>query len=415
MKRLLWLFVLCLLLAGCEKEKTVEITESLVWETVPGVTYGVLESERLTLEPWYGGRAENVSQGTMAETELGYYWAVGSFLRYADKADLTNWVVVCNQPTCKHSLSWSYGDTECNASYIANVLIRSGRIYYTVTDSVPGTKGFGEVVVSRAPDGTDYRVEYYIEEQLFGDAEGGGVSVLTPTQCLTTASKLQPDGRLWNTVYRTTAAGTEKLSDWISDDPNLMLHFHLSTYGEEAFAAWHLDDTGKTLYRFRDGELEPLSVEKETGYLSGDTMRYFLTGEGYYDRNVITGERVFLAEPRLKNSTAFLLLPNCIVETNLYYNTLASGNGPGAIEIFDGQEWKKVALPPELEESTNIYTHSYVVTSNDIFFLAQEKPTPIQTVKDKGTYRLMGTVYRIDLTREEWTAELCKDLWTREN
>ena len=79
MKRFLCLLAAILfILTGCREEDQLvvdpSVTESLVWETMPTLTYGRLEYEKLKVEPWYCGRTEATSSNHMAETEQGYYY-----------------------------------------------------------------------------------------------------------------------------------------------------------------------------------------------------------------------------------------------------------------------------------------------------------------------------------------------------
>lgn len=415
----LLLLCLALVLGGC-REETPEITESIVWETVPPLDYGVLESEKLTAEHWYCGRAEPTSRCMMAETELGYYMVVNSFLYYADKANLHNWVVVCNQPDCKHSMNWSYGDVVCNGSGISRFLFRDGRIYYeeemaNYPELYAGKPRFGTMLASKAFDGTDIRMEFYLEDQLVGDMGGGVTATFTPSSWITAASILQPDGTYRNSTYRTTKDGSVLLFQSQTQE-DAIAGIYWVTYGEEAFEIGTLDPTGQTLYRFRGEELEALRVGNDRGYLAGNTMRFFRRGHGYYDVDVTTGEEVFLAEPRMANSYGYVLLPNCILETSLFFsNTWAGISNAGArMEIFDGEIWREVSLPQELTTNPKAYANGFAVTSDCVFFLAHGLGENTR-IEDKTSYRCVGTLYRIDLTQEEWSAELCQTLWRRES
>ena len=131
------ILALLILLAfpGCAQEEVPEVPtepepgESILWETMPSLTYGVMESEKLEVRPWYNGRAEAAGRSNQwAETKEGYYVGFNSQLWYADKTDLRNWIPVCSKPNCSHDES----NTSCNA-YLggsANFLIRDGRIFF---------------------------------------------------------------------------------------------------------------------------------------------------------------------------------------------------------------------------------------------------------------------------------------------
>ena len=71
MKKIISLILALLLLlafSGCAEETPElvleECSESKTWESMPTFTYGQLETEQLTLVPWYDGRMESVSGNT---------------------------------------------------------------------------------------------------------------------------------------------------------------------------------------------------------------------------------------------------------------------------------------------------------------------------------------------------------------
>ena len=113
MKRLLSglvsILLLLSLLPGCAEEAPVtptepEPAESRLWETMPQLTYGVMEYEKLEVLPWYSGRTEATGSYQWAETRDGYYRldTESLLLSYADKAILKNWLPVCGKPNCRH-------------------------------------------------------------------------------------------------------------------------------------------------------------------------------------------------------------------------------------------------------------------------------------------------------------------------
>ena len=131
---------------------------------------------------------------------------------------------------------------------------------------------------------------------------------------------------------------------------------------------------GRQLYGIRDGEVYALDAAKYAdggGYLSGNVLRQFRTGDGCYDIHVETGEEVLLAPVRLENSNASVLLPNCIVETTLGSQTHPAGE-EHSLEIFDGEQWHRVALPEELQYLKNITFFAPVSVASDcILFIYQ--------------------------------------------
>ena len=75
MKKLLTILLALVLLisaSGCaEEEKAPAPIGSEVWETMPQLSYGVMEYEKLQILPWNSGRCEATSFYRMAETETG--------------------------------------------------------------------------------------------------------------------------------------------------------------------------------------------------------------------------------------------------------------------------------------------------------------------------------------------------------
>ena len=152
---LLALLMAALPLAGCaQPEQEPEPVSSLAWE-VPQLNYGVLEYEKLSVLPWYSGRTEATSFNTFAESKTGFYtnWGSSWYLRYAEKTDLTNWVRVCNNPSCTHR------NVRCGSRIDGNNFsIYDGKIYTiispsTISDYVP--RNSMDHIFSSNLDGTD--------------------------------------------------------------------------------------------------------------------------------------------------------------------------------------------------------------------------------------------------------------------
>lgn len=124
---LIALLVVFLPLTGClEQAGSRGAMGSEIWETMPQLTYGEMEYEKLQVLPWNCGRCESTSFSTMAETEKGYYTFFDiPVLQYADKANLNFWIPVCAKPVCRHT------DSYCPARLASNSFVtRNDRIYY---------------------------------------------------------------------------------------------------------------------------------------------------------------------------------------------------------------------------------------------------------------------------------------------
>lgn len=373
MKRLLFILVLCLLLAGCEEETVPKITESVVWETAPALQYGTMESEKLAVEPWYCGRAEFTGRNRWAETELGYYFMYAGNLYYADKVNLANWVPVCNQPDCRHSLSWSYGQVKCNAQLGGNeFLIRDGRIIFKADvlqyqELVPGTE-FGLGLFSRALDGTQPKLEYNSQE--FRLMNGYSSSRLSDQQWLVCVGALQPDGTTLSRLWQVTDEGLTLLAETRKEDSTsyLLSDMYLVNYqfeaafGGERFYMMELfrevqGDPVGTAYCFRDGiptAINAVNYATVGKYLAGDTLRLYRKNLGYYDLDLNTQQQTQFAEAVLPDASCVMPLPNCVFEMN-----------DEEIAFFDGETWKTVTIPEEWKHKTFVLQ---TVASDRIFF-----------------------------------------------
>lgn len=363
MKKITPLLLTALLLFGCAQPQPEEpvITESLVWEEAPQLNHGVLEYDKLTPQPWHCGQLEFTSRNRWAETELGYYYFYSgeNTLYYADKVNLGNWVPVCNKPDCGHTMmNW-----HCNSHLGGNsFLIRDGRIYFAeVTrgkeSQVYLEEGATTVMCSRALNGTDIRMEYYIEDALI--TNGGSISsVLSPEWWLVFVEIFNPDGTYANRLFRRTETELELERELITDERSSFIvgrgilvdgYFAAAYQGDDTFfsdleSEFRGLPTLATLYRYVDGEMEPLDCvgyELTGKYLSGNTLRLYRENDGYYDLDLTTRQETFVCEAQLPDATAKVLLPNCIVE----YNS-------ERMVLFDGVSWREVEIPEELQGQT---------------------------------------------------------------
>ena len=396
MVALLCTVILCF--AGCtsqQQEENPSIMESQIWETMPALNYGVMEYEKLEILPYYAGRLEATGYGRWAETNNGFYTTFGG-LRYCDKANMSLCVPVCNKPNCSH------GGRGCNA-YLGwgSFQIRGGRIYFcALTEQVPALylkrkEGLvAGALFSRALDGTDARFEYEIEDAVLSDA-GNIQMLMQPGYWLQNTSKLEVDGTYTGASYYVSEDGLKILYsnkyDSIQDATALLEA--TSFCGDNVFYNGYL---GSELYRVKNGEIievKAAAYEEMGGYLSGNVLRQFRPGEGYYDIDLNTGEEVLVSKPRFKNSVAKILLPNCIIETTLGAMTHPEGT-EHSMEFFDGAGWRTVSLPEELRNisgDTGFYIQA--VASDRVFF---------EVALDNGIYK-----YQMMLNDSTLTLEKC--------
>ena len=394
-----------LLLSGCQAQpEDPAITESLRWETMPALTYGRMEYEKLKVEPWYCGRAEATGFSRWAETNDGIYYAYVTNLIYADKVDTKLWVPVCNKPICNHAENnWT-----CHG-YIgwSSFFIHDGRIYFAChNDSFPelsGVKATSEGLYSRALDGSDMRLEKLIEDAIV--TNGGQLNcTIMGHYWIYNIEKMNTDGSTTGTCYCydiLTGALTVPFNKTYPDE---------SDYNANQLSQWrhklHGDPTdrnflfGNDYYRVENGEMVATNAEayaKAGDYLSGNVLRQFRSNEGYYDINLETGEEVHLADAQLKNSQSFIVLPNCIIETTLGSENHQEGN-QHSMMLFDGESWRTVILPEELSQNYTLDMpfEMGVVTSDRIFILVYTSQSNSRC-----------DVYQILLGEDELMLEYC--------
>ena len=137
--------------------------------------------------------------------------------------------------------------------------------------------------------------------------------------------------------------------------------------GSEIFA---YTDTGiNTLCWFRDGEpvfTDASDIPLSGGYLSGNIVRCFAPDDGYYDIDLLTGEKIRLESAQLSQSKATILQPNCIIETTLLNPEADAADQK--MRFFDGQQWHSVQLPDELHITPDNFFTVQALTSDRVVF-----------------------------------------------
>ena len=410
MKRTVSFFLAILLIfamAGCSEEPPEDpgITESLAWE-VPQLNYGVLEYEKLEVLPWYSGRCEATSFEYMAETKAGYYTNGGyRQMLYADKSNLANWVPLCNKPNCGHVSmdGWSQGQTVCNSEIRGTFTIQDGRIWYTW---YPYGKEYEEMngamaLMSMALDGTDKRIECVLRTTAHTIKTESALVNLHET--LYNMIEMTEDGFWVGHCYRVVGGKLEEyavktLEEEVNSIARLTTAYELPLYGDTLVYNRLVCPTKTSYLRYLQEGYEILELGElpvAFSFLSGDVLRFFRPGDGYYDRNIRTGEEVKLAKPCLENSHAVVALPNCILESTLMTNHSLKSRTPGQthrLMFFDGERWREVELPPELQVTDTAFLRFTCVTSDSIFFRLQDTAV--------AGHMERSDMYRIDLTQK---------------
>ena len=400
------LCAVALCLVGCQQQPKEDpsITESQLWETMPALTYGQMEYEKLKEEPWYCGRAEATGGNVWAEVDSGYYLSMGGYLRYSDRTAVLNWVPLCSKPNCSHTGHYP----SCNAFINWDqFFIHDGRIYFVsqfafYRDLIT-VKGDGLALFSKAMNGTDVKLEMLLEGAV---ATNGGFlqSQVVGPYWIHGGEKLNADGSCTAFCYGYNIQDKETETLFFETFPDRNdVHIDLTSsdiHGDRTVISNLL---GTDYQKIANGQMvhtNAIAYAKKGDYLSGSILRQFRSNNGYYDINLETGEEVRLADAQLKNSQSFIVLPNCIIETTLGSENHQEGDAH-AMMLFDGESWRTVALPEEL---TQIYTLDMpfemgVVTSDRIYIMVYD-----------SMYYDRCNMYQIMLGEEELTMEFCAEL-----
>lgn len=367
---------------------------------------GTLLAEQLTAQTGNYQRSNLARKAYLAECESGYYCAIGATLYYADKADLHHWVPVCRDPKCDHTILG-----ECSALLdFGSISVVDDRIYrlvpvshyshlYSAKDDLGGI-----MLCSFSLSGDDARLEHIWEDTLVSD---GMLSAdFFPDGYVVSAVKLNPDGSSTSTLYYKDAdletALLEKTENDMVSHLTRSASSQFSIFGDNAIATTMIDITiDRWLCWIHEGELVTTDVSElptRGAYLSANILRYFRPNNGYYDIDLLTQQETKLADVQLENSAAYIVQPNCIIESTLLYSgdrSMREHVDHHAMCFFDGQQWYDVTLPEELIALPNsVYLATAGLTSDAIFFMVKQQ--------DSG-YR----IYRMVLDTKEYALEYC--------
>jgi len=399
-----------LILTGCTKNSQDRPLVTSPWKGWPAITYGKIESAALGVTTWDSGRCAATSENTMIEAEKGYYYAYQEYLFYADKADLSNWVLVCARPDCDHA-----PNSRCSAALNSQRIVEyNGRICTTVWSEIYpelyNTEGAGEFLVSMAPDGTDLRLEYVFEDAL-KDGLSNNFSFLLADQWIYSYTETDTDGNLTGYLYCVTEDGPQLIRKQEGITGASVLTMTGVAYGVTPFWSELLDDSGELrfFHYFQNGELIPLDLSLLPSwgcYISNGIARGFDHLEGYYyDKNLETGETVPLTDAQMRNSFGCIVLPNCILESTLlrsFSTEFRNADTTNAMMLFNGTEWLEIQLPPELANAgVSDYLEVIAVTSDSVFL----------SLRNANTFTwqtgYLSDIYQILLTEQQLKAEHC--------
>lgn len=341
--------------------------------------------------------AQSSSGLQMAETERGYYCKVDNTLYYADRSDLTNWVLVCNEPNCG-------GDPDvCPARFQSEFRIRNGRIetirnpnYFNKDDSDCSA------IYTMAEDGTHLQQAYVLDGSNMDDGGSSGTWLLSD-RILAFYSHLQTDGTFANSICQVDHTGTHTLytsqseeletpfiaraQDWCAMRGDLAMYISLLCEG----------DTLSHLYRFAETGLEEIphicDYDLRGAYLSGNTLFHFVPNDGYYEADLNTSYEKQRMDAQLQDSIAFHLTEQIIVETN---RLMDQTQVPAEARLYDGSSWRTISLPEDVATG-NVNLFPVALASDRIFFTTY--PDDTQT-----------NLYDVLLDDHQLTLTLCWEL-----
>lgn len=364
------LLMALLLLCGCTvpkeptvtppSESTEPMTDAHEEETIPAAY-----TELPEIAPQ--DRCAATAMGRMAETDAGYYLHY-RYLYYADKADLTKWVLVCNKPDCKHR-----SEDKCPAEIGNPIWMKDGSIY-TLASSV----STDEVVLCTPGDGSGWTCVYRTDSPPYN----ASTDVVYTTQfhqngvCLNVC-QMGKDGYWDSYLFFLDENGTH-IYPYAEDFPDYVY----SSSGNSSNSAWgdvtmYLPmaepegngggmSAAQELYRVSPEKVEKLEFPEGCSYygayLYGNTMIHYHPGDGFYRLNVAMGTEEKIADAAYENGFGFCLDGKFLVETTVNYQSSAE---TVQLRYLNGEEWIDVPLPEEFTSTTNL--RIVALTSDALF------------------------------------------------
>lgn len=353
--------------------------------------------------------AQSSSGLEMAETDAGYYCKADSMLYYADRSDLTNWVLVCNEPNCSGDL------VVCPARFDGEYRLRGDQIETIRNPQLfqnnsshgspqlfPNDGSDLSALYTMMADGTGLQQVYTLDGSSMGDGGASGTWLLQD-RILAFYSQVQPDGTFSNSFLQMDDAGTHTLyasqseemetpfiaraQDWCAMRGDLAMYISLLCE----------DDTLSHLYRLTEAGLEEIphicDYDLRGAYLAGNTLLHFVPNDGYYETDLDSSHGEKRMDAQLKDSIAFHFPEQYIVETN---RLIDQTHVPAEARLYDGSSWRTISLPEEVAaENINLFPVS--LASDRIFFTTY--PDDSQT-----------SLYYVLLNDSQPTLTLCWEL-----
>ena len=316
----------------------------------PAFTPGTLESDLLTVENGNYDRASRTGNGYFLEIGTGLFYLGSGGLHYADFSDLTNWVLFCDDPDCAHNPS-----STCSAGGGRVFLNEEMRLWFIASDEyrflAPGYKHGNYMAVSMDLTGNDVKLEHIWPEANYG-VNGGIVSSpeIGSSGYVLTYGCLDAAGNSYAKHFVVDKAlGQVELTK--IGTPGFVRNA-LCIFGDTAYICWPYTDR---LYLWiKDGELVQATLPELPlmgGHWSGSTVRFYRTNDGYYDYDLQTGQETRIADVQVDDAAAWIIEPNCILETTLFESMDADERASvrtHTMKLFDGQTWHDVTLPDDI-------------------------------------------------------------------
>ena len=269
-------------------------------------------------------------------------------------------------------------------------------------------------------DGSNKKLEYAFERQDPSSTPRSLIANISNQGFFYCEYVLNTDGTHTRYLYRVDAGGAETVlktdtgDEYISGYGGLVVGPGESLYGDRYLIVGnrfseHYEDA--EFYRLTENDMELLDIQafsfdRQTlkgSYLSGDIIRCYRQNDGYYDINIRTGEEIKVADAQLQDAGAFIVLPNCVLESTMGWENYEGEGVPPAggehqLMLFDGECWRSVELPEELRTADAAQGMNVrAVTSDSIIVGAYN----LFTLQKSRT----STFYTIDLSQEELKME----------
>ncbi len=411
MKRIL-LLVLALsfliVFPGCAGEAPQNTNYPYTQYPEPAFVHGTLTSDLLTAEPGNFDRANRTGSCSFLETGSGYYYWREEYLYYAERENMNLWHRVCSSPDCPHTAAG-----KCSAKIEMGVYYSQDRLFF-MGDlkkfshlSPADAEAVGYMLCSMSTGGTDIRLAHIYKDMSV--AAGAQSGCILPDGYVISTTAFHPDSTYTSRLYYYGKEGEGVFLEETQDELQSPITFSaaqlFSMYGDNAFyTSMEKDYPFADSFSWVDGsQLRTASVSALSargGYLRGSILRCYRPNDGYYDVDLVTGKETKLADTQLQNAHAFILQPNCILESELFRPGMTLGLGERepreegavpAVRFFDGQTWHTVALPEDiLNLPTNRSMGVVALTSDCIIFSTNPDGTQrfYQMRLDNGEFKL---------------------------